>query len=111
MIPKHIFDDAPVLIDIEGYEFELLTKEVIKQLQFSEVVIEIHNWIDDFETRYAQLLRDLSEYFNIEKIAPVERDTASYSELRGYTDDNRLLLVSERRPCLMRFLKLTPLQS
>ena len=109
VIPKHIFDNALVLIDIEGYEFELLTKDVIKQLQFSEVIIEIHNWIDDFETRYAQLLWDLSEYFNIEKIAPVERDTTSYSELRSYTDDNRLLLISERRPCLMRFLKLTPL--
>ena len=110
-IPNHIFHDALVLIDIEGYEFELLTKEVIQQLQFSEVIIEVHNWIDDFERRYPQLLRDLAEYFNVEKLAPVERNTAKFSELRGYTDDNRLLLVSERRPCLMRFLKLTPLKS
>jgi hypothetical protein len=109
LIPSHVLNNALVLIDIEGHEFELLTKEVIKQLQFSEVIIEIHNWIDDFETRYAQLLRDLAEYFNIEKLAPIERNTASFSELRSYTDDNRLLLVSERRPCLMRFLKLTPL--
>ena len=85
-------------------------KEVIKQLQFSEIIIQIHNWIDDFETRYAQLLRDLAEYFNIEKLEPIERNTANFSELRSYTDDNRLLLVSERRPCLMRFLKLTPLK-
>ena len=110
LIPSHVLNNALVLIDIEGHEFELLTTEVIQQLQFSEVIIEIHNWIDDFETRYAQLLRDLAKYFNIEKLAPVERNTASFSELRSYTDDNRLLLVSERRPCLMRFLKLTPLK-
>ncbi|MDG1314052.1 MAG: hypothetical protein P8P29_00830 [Flavobacteriaceae bacterium] len=110
-IPSRVFDGALVLIDIEGYEFELLTKGVIEQLRFSEVVIEIHNWIDDFETRYAQLLRDLSEYFTIEKLAPVDRNTSHMTELRAYTDDNRLLLVSERRPCLMRFLKLTPLKA
>lgn len=111
IVPSHVFDNALVLIDIEGYEFELLTKEVIKQLRFSEVIIEIHNWIDDFEIRYAQLLRDLSEYFNIEKLAPVDRNTSDLPELRSYTDDNRLLLVSERRPCLMRFLKLTPIKA
>lgn len=111
VIPSHVFDDALVLIDIEGYEFDLLTKEVIKQLQFSEVIIEIHNWIDDFENRYAQLLRDLSEHFNIEKLEPVDRNTSYLPELRAYTDDNRLLLISERRPCLMRFLKLTPIKA
>ena len=98
-------------MDIEGYEFELLTEGVIKQLRFSEVVIEIHNWVDDFETRYAQLLRDLSEHFNIEKLEPVDRSTLYLPELRAYTDDNRLLLISERRPCLMRFLKLTPIKA
>jgi hypothetical protein len=29
-------------------------------------------------------------------------------ELRSYTDENRVLLFSESRPCQIRFLKLSP---
>lgn len=103
-------ENALVLVDIEGYEFELLNLDVIKQLKHCDVLIEIHNWVEDFESKYSTLLKELSSYFNIDVINRIERKTTDFEELRSYTDDNRLLLVSERRPCLMRFLHLTPLQ-
>ena len=61
-----------------------------------------------FFEMYETFLRAADERFCVERIAPVTRDVGILPELRDFTDDNRLLLVSERRPCLMRFLKLTP---
>jgi precorrin-6B methylase 2 len=101
-------ESALVLIDIEGYEFELLTDDVLRKLSSCTLVIEIHNWVDNFLTKYEELLVDASQYFQIEVIQRVERPASALAELRDFSDDNRLLITCERRPCLMRFLKLTP---
>lgn len=108
-LPEDALKKTLVLIDIEGFEFYLLQKEVISRFQSCEIIIEIHNWVDDFEKKYTKLLKDLSNFFYIRPVANSNRDTVNIKELRSYTDDNRLLLTSERRPCLMRFLHLTPL--
>ncbi len=100
--------NALVMIDIEGAEFELLNYDVLNKLSDCTLLIEIHNWIDDFNNKYAYLLRRLYKHFEISIIERVDRLTVNIAELRDFTDDNRLLLTSERRPCLMRFLRLTP---
>ena len=99
-----------VLVDIEGCEFHLLSQKVISLLDKCTLVIEIHNWIDGFEDKYPALLRDLDKYFDITIIKTSERNTQNNELLRSYTDDNRLLVTSERRPCLMRFIHLSPKQ-
>ena len=81
---------------------------VLEKLLHSTIVIEIHNWINDFEHRYFAFLESAFNLFKVEVLSPVSRDIHKYQELRDFTDDNRLLLVSERRPCQMRFLKLSP---
>ncbi len=101
-------ENALVLVDIEGFEFELLTDEVLSLLKSSTVVIEIHHWMDNFLDKYTTFLRHADRYFDVEVIERVERETSNLPELRDFTDDNRLLLTSERRPGVMRFLKLTP---
>jgi precorrin-6B methylase 2 len=108
MLKKSEVKNSITLIDIEGGEFDLLNMETLKLLSSSIVFIEIHNWVDEFLKRYATLLREASTLFQIEIISPVERNTLGLDELRDFTDDNRLLLISERRPCRMRFLKLLP---
>lgn len=110
-LSKETLKDAFVLIDIEGYEFELLNTDVIQHLKGCDLIIEVHNWVDDFQIKYETLLRELSGFFNINMLDSVERQTSNIDLLRSYTDDNRLLLVSERRPCRMRFLHLTPLNT
>jgi hypothetical protein len=99
---------ALVMIDIEGFEFSLLTTEVISLFRNCEVVIEVHNWVENFPSKYQKLLLDLDPYFEITPIERKNRNTESISLLRSFTDDNRLLVTSERRPCLMRFLHLVP---
>ena len=107
-VASNLTDKTLVLIDIEGFEFQLLSKEVISALRKCTVIVEIHNWVDGFENKYSVLLKNLDRFFDIAIIAPSERNTQNIELLRSYTDDNRLLVSSERRPCLMRFLHLTP---
>ena len=97
-----------VLIDIEGAEFEFLTESKLESLKNAIIIIEIHNWVNDFLSRYVKLLEIANKYFHISFLTRVDKLTTEYEELRSFTDDNRLLLVSESRPCLMRFLKLSP---
>jgi len=101
-------EKALILIDIEGDEFELLDYDVLYMLRRSTILLEIHNWVVGFEEKYKKLLSNLDRLFSIEIIERVDRQVEKFNELRDFTDDNRLLLVSERRPCLMRFLQLTP---
>ncbi len=97
-----------VLVDIEGAEFCIFTEAVFGALKTSSIVLEVHNWVSDFENLYAELLRRANEHFHIDVIPRREANTLNLPELRDFTDDNRLLLKSERRPCVMRFLKFTP---
>ncbi|MDA8535758.1 hypothetical protein N9L23_00125 [Alphaproteobacteria bacterium] len=107
IVPK-INGKSLVLIDIEGAEFSLLTPKIITMLKNCEVIIEIHNWVEDFLSKYKTLLTDLNQHFEINVIKNAVQNTESIPLLRSYTDDNRLLVASERRPCLMRFLHLKP---
>lgn len=108
LLPRDLVDSL-VLIDIEGAEFALLSDAVLALLCKSNVIIEIHNWVDNFTEEYSALLTRLQKRFQITPIARAERPTFHLDELRDFTDDNRLLLTSESRPCVMRFLKLTPM--
>jgi hypothetical protein len=107
-IASKVSSKSLVLIDIEGFEFSLLTPQVISLLKKCEVIIEIHHWVEDFPLKYKNLLKNLDLHFKVKKIKYSDRNTQSNPLLRGYTDDNRLLVTSERRPCLMRFLHLAP---
>ena len=107
-LTEHDLERSLILIDIEGGEFELLNNDTIRKFRYSKILLEIHNWVTDFEEKYKNLLISLDEFFCIKIIKRVDRQVDNYMELRDFTDDNRLLLISERRPCLMRFLELTP---
>ena len=107
-MPREFFERSLVLIDIEGGEFDFLTDDVLELFCSCTLLIEIHNWIDDFLERYSDLLSRLGRIFEVSVVERIERPTLHIPELRDFTDDNRLLLTSERRPCVMRFLRLDP---
>jgi hypothetical protein len=102
------FKKAIVLIDVEGSEFSFLNVEILKFLKDAVIVIEIHNWIPNFISCYIEFLKNANQFFEIEILDRKERNTLMFEELRSLTDDNRLLLTSEARPCVMRFLILKP---
>ena len=96
-----------VLIDIEGDEFNVLTEAVIGQLSSCEIIIEIHNWQEDFIEKYTGLLTVVGDFFEIHRLPEVSKQIDTRL-LRHLSDDSRYLLLSEGRPCLMRFLYLKP---
>jgi hypothetical protein len=107
-LPHKYLENSLILIDIEGAEFDILSGNVFKKFNKCDLIVEIHNWVDDFCEKYSSLLRAASDTHQIDVIERLERPTVYIPELRDFTDDNRLLLVSERRPCMMRFLYLRP---
>jgi hypothetical protein len=107
-LAQSYLDDAVVLVDIEGAEFDILGPAFFKLFQNAYIVIEVHNWVDDFEQKYVRLLQAADPYFEIGTIEQGIRDLTSFSELLEFTDDNRYLICSEGRPNVMRFLKLMP---
>lgn len=102
------FSKCIVLVDIEGAEFSFLNNDILEFMKYAIIIIEIHNWIPDFFFKYSEFLKSASQFFDINILDRKERITVDIEELRSLTDDNRLLLTSEARPCLMRFLTLKP---
>ena len=41
-----------LLIDIEGNEFNLLNQKFFKFFSNSLLIVEIHNWVDNFWSKY-----------------------------------------------------------
>ena len=107
IVPK-LTGKSLVLIDIEGAEFLLLTPKIITMLKRFEIIIEIHNWVENFRSKYTELLTNLNKHYEINVLKNAAQNTENIPLLRSYTDENRLLVASERRPCLMRFLHLKP---
>jgi hypothetical protein len=102
------FSECIAIVDIEGAEFSFLNNDVLAFMKKSYILIEIHNWVPDFITKYSSFLLDANKYFDIEILERTDRNTMKFQELRSFTDDNRLLVTSESRPCSMRFLLLSP---
>lgn len=91
-----LFQDSVILCDIEGAEFELFTEKVLYSLCKNEIIIEVHklfgskNWKDLFKVS--------SKYFDIKIIYPAPRnliDLSIFSDISGYSDNDRALLISE----------------
>ena len=98
-----------ILCDIEGAEFDLFSKEVLKVLRNCEIIIELHDeFIGGNKDRRKRLINDAQEFFEInviERSNPIPND---FEELKGWNDDLRQLAFSEGRPCRMDWILLTP---
>jgi len=99
-----------ILIDIEGQEFKILNFSSITAIKKCHVIIEIHQWIDNFNIEYQKLLKILLKYFRIKFISHIEGpiEINKFKELNAFTDDNRYLICSEHRPSQMRYLYCIP---
>ena len=101
------WDQTIVLCDIEGAEFDLLNESCLDRLSEATILIEIHNWIEDFRFKYHNFLENVAQRFDIELLERSGLPNQLFPELRGYTDDNRMLMLSEGRPNIMRYLLLS----
>lgn len=100
------WSDTVVLCDIEGAELDLFDRKLLDAINGAMILIEIHNWVENFWPRYSTLLKRASKNYNLRFLESSTIPTYQMSELQGMTDDNRMLILSEGRPNVMRYLQL-----
>jgi hypothetical protein len=109
MIPDDVKSNCIMLVDIEGFEFEIFNRESISAFRKALIVIELHEFaVEDGESKLENLLNIASEFFDLEYLTTAARDVSVFPELRRLQDNLRWLLVSEGRAQLQRWLVLKP---
>ena len=110
-IPSSHLKNSVVLIDIEGSEFELLTKGVLEKLSGSHIIIELHHmFLENGELVLSQLRKRVEDIFKIELLEIGSRDMTGIPEIGRWSDTDRWIMCSEGRPMPGIWWKLTPLQ-
>ena len=100
------WSDTVVLCDIEGGELDLLDEAFLSALKGAMILIEFHNWVENFWPRYSALLERASRDYDLRLLERSAFPNYDLPELRGMPDDNRMLILSVGRPNVMRFLQL-----
>ncbi len=102
-------EDALVLCDVEGAEFEIFDDHCLKALRGAEVVIELHEFIVDGGAGKIQGLYDRARgHFDVRLFKTGYRDLSGIPELDRLGDSDRWLICSEGRGKMMSWLHLTP---
>ncbi len=106
------FEDAVVLCDIEGHEFETLTQECLRTLRHAHVIVEIHDFMIVGPERHEwlpNLIARASEFFRVAEIKVGARDLSRIPLIADHwTDSDRWLLCSEGRARPMTWLHFEP---
>lgn len=101
--------DTIVLVDIEGQEFDVMTKAVLEHFRAAEIIIEVHDWGSRGADDVDLLVENAREAgFAIEWIHTGPRDPGAIPEIDHLSDDDRWSICSEGRPRPMRWLRLSP---
>lgn len=103
--------DLLFLIDIEGNEFDLLTKDFCEYFQNSFFIIEDHNFNVTEKNKKKIFYELIKSYFIVEVLEDKGKDPFSIDILKGFNDDEKYLMMSEGRPESMQWLILKPKNS
>jgi hypothetical protein len=91
-----------VFMDIEGGERELLDPARVPQLRSSDIIVEIHDFVD--RSISATLLERFSTSHAVELIVESARNPNQFSQLQTWSELDRWLVVDEGRPVTMKWL-------
>jgi hypothetical protein len=98
-------------IDVEGFEFELVSLEALEFLKHSTIVIELHpHLFQDGDDKVLNLINMASRYFNINYINPGARNPHTTRELKDFSENDKWLLCSEGRAFSMNWMILNPIE-
>jgi len=110
-MPQLNLAETLIIIDIEGSEFSLLSKNLLTRLKDAEMIVELHGGFvpadPNLETRF---LKQLQEFFDCDLFTMGKRDLSTIPEMASLSDSDRWLLCSESRPFLMRWVHCVPQQ-
>jgi hypothetical protein len=98
-----------VLVDIEGFEFQLVNGDFFGHFSSSDVIVELHDFmVESGPQKLQELLHCSSATHTVTRFSTGARDLASIKELETLTDSDRWLVCSEGRPRLMSWLHFSP---
>jgi hypothetical protein len=104
-------ENTLILIDVEGFEFELVSLEALEFLKHSTIVIELHpHLFQDGDDKVLNLINMASRYFNINYINPGARNPHTTRELKDFSENDKWLLCSEGRAFSMNWMILNPIE-
>ena len=96
--------DCFFLIDIEGYEYQLLNNNILKKLSESILLIELHKSNEES----LKLINSLEEIYNVKRFCTESRDLSKFKFLNTLEDNDRWLSVSEHRQNMMFWIVCEP---
>ena len=102
-------EDVVILCDVEGFEFELFTVEVLNALQGASIVIELHDRYGfNGAARLSALIGSAERHFAVSLIDRRGRNPFIIPALDGFAEDDQWLLCSEGRLIAQRWMILKP---
>jgi hypothetical protein len=96
------------LIDIEGNEFELFDKKILKILSNSFFIIENHDFMIENKKIIEKFWFNIKNFFNYELIYQSSRNPFSIDFLKQFSEDEKWIMMSEMRPQNMNWIFLKP---
>ena len=98
-----------ILCDIEGAEFELLSREFLEPARHFHFIIELHDrFVADGEAQKSGLFERANSLFGTKIIRSADIRISEFRELDQFNDTQRLLAFNEGRGAAMEWLVLTP---
>ncbi len=101
--------ETVLLCDCEGCEKHLLDPALAPMLQNCEILVELHDFIDPSISTVIRERFDRTHAITV--IEGRSRANVVPPELEHLTERERLVLIGERRPALMRWARLEPKQN
>ena len=108
LLPQNIdFSKAIVLCDIEGGEYSFFTEKILKKLEKSHIIIEIHRTQNKNDE--IKLMKRVKKSFNVSVIIGSNNDFSNSPELQEMSDIDRNLIACEGRSYIGKWWYLKPL--
>ncbi len=99
------FKNCFFLIDIEGDEFKILTKENLKLVKNSKMIIEFH---PKSKNENEKFLNNLKQFFDLEIIYKKLNNLENIKFLHEFSDIDRMLACNEDRTFLQHWIFCNP---
>lgn len=107
-----VIEDASkpfVFLDCEGAERDILAQASMDEMKKAAILVECHDIVD--RTITESIINKYSDTHEIQRIDQAARNPYTSPIIHDLTEDDRWLLVSERRPEPMHWLLLAPRQA
>ena len=109
---KNVVPPLLIIIDIEGHEYDLLSRALLEKMRHCHVIIEIHDRFikdktakevalpfRDFSLSQEMLFKSANQTHKVHVIPECKKDISEFKIFDGWSSYSKALLTSESRIC------------